>query len=126
MKCLVATAFTLSLLFSSSFVVPAQSQEASNGSVSLGPTTSSGSETCVEVEIGGEKAPGLNCLNQELKRKVDRVQPPPIGAPLDAQSPSVRVGTFNETAVSQQYGTNFGKSVVPQRPPTPIYASPIH
>ena len=72
---------------------------------------------CVEVEIGGEPAPTLNCLNRKLKKKIDQLQLPQISAPLDARSPDTKVGIVNQPALRQQYGTNYGISVVPQRPP---------
>ncbi|HTH98409.1 MAG TPA: hypothetical protein VL574_13405 [Stellaceae bacterium] len=73
-------------------------------------------EACVEVEIGGQKSTGLDCLNQKLKQATDSVQPVGNIPPVDASSPAVKVGGFNETAMQQQYGQNWGKSVVPFRP----------
>jgi hypothetical protein len=74
------------------------------------------SETCVEVEIGGEHTQKLDCINQQLKQQAQRVQPIGNVPPLDANSPAVKSHGFNETALSQQYGPNLGKSVVPFRP----------
>lgn len=79
-------------------------------------------ERCVEVEIGRENAFG--CLNQKLRREVDRVNPPLNLPPLDARSADVRVGNVNEAAVRQQYGANYGRSVIPYRPPVPAYVLP--
>ena len=79
-------------------------------------------ERCVEVEIGSESS--LGCLNQQLKREVERVNPSINLPPLDARSPDVRVGNVNEAAVRQQYGSNYGRSVVPFRPAAPVYAIP--
>jgi len=79
-------------------------------------------ERCVEVEIGTDRAFG--CLNQQLRREVDRVNPSLNTPPLDARSPDVRVGTVNEIAVRQQYGSNFGRSVFPFRPPPPVFTLP--
>jgi hypothetical protein len=76
-------------------------------------------ERCVDVEIGGDSAFG--CLNQKLKREVERTNPSINLPPLDARSPDVRVGNVNEAAVRQQYGSNYGRSVLPFRPPTPVY-----
>jgi hypothetical protein len=73
-------------------------------------------ETCVEVEIGGERTQKLNCINQQLKQQAEHVQPVGNVAPLDANSPAVKVHGFSETALSQQYGKNLGKSAVPFRP----------
>ncbi len=79
-------------------------------------------ERCVDVQIGGDSA--LGCLNQKLKREVERVNPSINLPPLDARSPDVRVGNANEAAVRQQYGSNYGRSVVPFRPPTPTFGVP--
>ena len=72
-------------------------------------------QQCIDVEIGGDRAFG--CLNQQLKREVERVNPSLNLPPLDARSPDVRVGNVSEAAVRQQYGSNYGRSVVPFRPP---------
>jgi len=42
--------------------------------------------------------------------------------PIDARSPDTKVGVVNIPGVQQQYGGNFGLSVVPYRPPPLIYA----
>jgi hypothetical protein len=81
-------------------------------------------ERCVDVEIGGDNAFG--CLNQKLKREVDRTNPSLNLPPLDARSPDVRVGNVNEAAVRQQYGSNYGRSVFPFRPPTPTFVPSRH
>jgi hypothetical protein len=94
--------------------------------VTIGPSAPAvGDERCVEVEIGGEKAPSLNCLNQRLQRQVSRVQPTGNVPPLDAGSPAVRVGGFNQAGLREQFGSNFGHSVVPFRPPPPVFINPI-
>jgi hypothetical protein len=80
------------------------------------------SQQCVEVEIGGDRAFG--CLNQQLKRQAERVNPSLNLPPLDARSPDVRVGNVNEAAIRQQYGPNYGRSVVPFRPPAPTFGLP--
>lgn len=81
-------------------------------------------ERCIEVEIGHDRA--LGCLNQQLKREVDRVNPTLNMPPLDARSSDVSVGLPNEAAVRQQYGPNYGRSVQPFRPPTPVFTVPRH
>jgi hypothetical protein len=78
-------------------------------------------QTCVEVEIDGQKAPAYSCINQRLQQQVQQVQPVANIPPLDASSPAVAVHGFNQTAVQQQFGQNFGKSVVPFRPPAPTF-----
>jgi hypothetical protein len=79
-------------------------------------------QRCIEVEIGGDQQFG--CLNQQLKREVDRVTGTPNVPPLDARSPDIRVGNVNEAAVRQQYGPNYGRSVVPFRPHLSFPVSP--
>jgi hypothetical protein len=76
-------------------------------------------QRCIEVEIGGETAGGFGCLNQQLKRQVETVNPALPHAPLDARSSDVRVGNVNEAAIRQQLGPNYGHSVIPFRPPPP-------
>ncbi|WP_136624119.1 hypothetical protein [Bradyrhizobium centrolobii] len=73
-------------------------------------------ERCVDVQIGNESAFG--CLNQKLRREVDKVNPSFNMPPIDARSPDVRVGNVNEAAVRQQYGSNYGRSAIPYRPPS--------
>ncbi|SEH60481.1 hypothetical protein [Magnetospirillum fulvum] len=89
----------------------------------LAPPAARAEDTCVEVEIGGEKTPNLSCLNQSLRRKAAEVRPLDTAPPLDAASPSVKTGGFNLPALKQQYGPNFGKSAQPYRP-TQTYPSP--
>jgi hypothetical protein len=76
-------------------------------------------ERCVDVQIGGENAFG--CLNEKLKREVNRVNPSMNLPPLDARSPDISVGNVNEAAVREQYGSNYGKSAFPYRPPAATY-----
>lgn len=64
----------------------------------------------------------LSILNQQLKRKVDEVNPTANTPPLDAGSPDTKIGVINIPRVQQQYGKNFGNSVIPFRPPPPVFA----
>jgi hypothetical protein len=80
-------------------------------------------ENCVEVEIGGDKV--FNCLNDKLKRQSERVIPLPNIAPIDSHSSDIKLGIANMPAVKQQYGRNFGNSVIPYRPSPPVYAPPL-
>ncbi len=81
----------------------------------------SASQTCVQVQVAGQKPSVLNCLNQQLQQDVQDANPATPALPLSANSPSNQVGTFNEQGVSEQYGQNFGKSVMPYRPPVPVF-----
>jgi hypothetical protein len=64
----------------------------------------------------------LNCLNRKMQRQVDHISPPEISAPLGANSPDTKIGIVNLPAVQQQYGQNYGKSVIPFRPPPVSFA----
>jgi hypothetical protein len=70
----------------------------------------------------GDNTHGLDRLDQQLKRKVDEINPLGNIVPLDARSPDVKTGMVNIPGVEQQYGQNFGKSVMPYRPPSPVYS----
>ena len=74
-------------------------------------------------EAGKTDAHSIGCLNEQLKRQVDQVNPTQTQAPLDARSQDIKVGTVNIPGVQQQYGQNFGHSVMPYRPPPLIYSS---
>jgi hypothetical protein len=81
-------------------------------------------ERCVDVVIGHEKS--FDCMNEKLKRQVDRVNPPVLNTPpIDARSQDLKVGVVNVPAVQQQYGKNFGVSAFPYRPPPPVYVAPL-
>jgi hypothetical protein len=96
--------------------LPAEHRETIIGGT---PSSVTAYERCVDVEIGGDRS--LGCLNQKLKREVERINPSINTPPLDARSPDVRVGNVNEAAVRQQYGSNYGRSVYPFRPPPPTF-----
>ncbi|HEY1611571.1 MAG TPA: hypothetical protein VGG24_20085 [Paraburkholderia sp.] len=79
---------------------------------------------CVDVEVNGATALSYDCLSQQLA---------PTPSPADAASgasnaatglataPSNKVGTFNYSGESIRFGSNWGKSVTPQRPaPVPV------
>jgi hypothetical protein len=69
---------------------------------------------------------GFRCLNQKLKNQVDQASSNAgiPTAPLDAKSTDLKVGVVNVPGVQQQYGKNFGVSVVPYRPPQ-IFSAPL-
>jgi hypothetical protein len=76
-------------------------------------------ERCVDVEIGGARSYG--CLNELLRRDVDKVNPSLNLPPIDARSSDTKIGIVNIPAVQQQYGSNFGRSIVPFRMPQPTF-----
>jgi hypothetical protein len=75
---------------------------------------------CAEATSGGT----MDCLNQKLKREVERVSPVENLPPIDARSSDIKTGVANIPAVRQQYGRNFGVSVVPYRPAPPVFSTP--
>lgn len=64
-------------------------------------------------------------LNEQLKRQVDETNPVGNDPPLDARSPDTKTGVVNIPGVQQQYGKNFGNSVIPYRPAAPVYTVPL-
>lgn len=97
----------------------ANAQESGRPGIVIGsqkPQAPAFEHSCVEVEIGGDRAPALNCLNRKLRGQVDKTQAPSFGAPLDANSSNTSLGIVNPSAVHQQYGNNYGIATVPQRP----------
>lgn len=80
-------------------------------------------DRCIEVEIGGNRA--YNCINEKLRRQVDRINPSANAPPIDARSADIKLGVVSIPGVQQQYGKNFGNSVVPYRPPPPVFTPPF-
>lgn len=83
---------------------------------------------CVEVEVNGRRAQSMSCLNEKLLPNSNTVnRPPPAlsGAEATLQRPSNQLGLYNRAALEHRMGNAFGKSVTPQRPPTPAPASPL-
>jgi hypothetical protein len=81
-------------------------------------------DPCVDVTIGGERS--LACVNQQLSRSI-----PPRNFTAGSDLPQAgnvtapAAGTFNQAATAERLGTSFGHSVVPQRPPPPVYSAPL-
>jgi hypothetical protein len=80
-------------------------------------------DRCAEGENGSSRS--MDCLNQKLRREVDRVNPPMNLPSVDARSSDTKVGVVNIPAVQQQYGRNFGVSAVPFRPAPPVFSAPL-
>jgi hypothetical protein len=126
---LLATCLTLIVVTPLTAQTPSESkppQAPPQQGVMIGgtPPQSQNFERCVDVQVGGERSFG--CLNEQLKRNVDRVNPSMNVPPLDARSSDIRVGNVNQAAVREQYGSNYGKSAFPYRPGAPTYAIPRH
>lgn len=83
---------------------------------------------CVEVEANGQRAQSMSCLNEKLLPNSNALnRPPPAlsGAEAVMQRSSNQLGLYNRAALEHRMGNAFGKSVTPQRPPTPAPASPL-
>ncbi len=80
---------------------------------------------CVDAEVDGKRALSYDCLSEQLKPKAE----PQAGASqTDAErlskQPSNRLGTFNLSTERNRFGSNWGRSVTPQRPDAPIAVPP--
>ncbi len=76
-------------------------------------------QSCVDVKVGS--AQSYDCLNQKLSAVAHNAQRPSSqDAPYSATSPGNVTGQFNESATRDRLGTNFGKSVTPERPAVTI------
>ncbi len=118
--------FLIALLFLAASLSSALGEQKSRpGSITTPPPSSDDQsiESCVEVEIDGAKS--LDCLNRRLKGDVERVKPVQNIPPIDARSQDIHIGVVNGPAVQQQYGPNFGQSVVPYRPAAPVFKPPL-
>jgi hypothetical protein len=120
----------LALLLIAAVPAYAQSTPKGGNGVTLpgsgGQPAAGNGQTCVQVQIPGQKPSPFNCLNQQLQSQAQGTHQSSPSLPLGANSPSNKVGTFNEQGLQEQYGQNFGKSVVPFRPPAPVFSNALH
>ncbi len=78
---------------------------------------------CVNAEVNGQVALSYDCLSQQLAPTPTASGQGSAGNVAEglATAPSNKVGTFNYSAESIRFGSNWGKSVEPQRPaPVPV------
>ncbi|KVH63993.1 hypothetical protein WS89_08040 [Burkholderia sp. MSMB1072] len=80
---------------------------------------------CVDAEVDGKRALSYDCLSEQLKPKAE----PQAGASQTdserlSKQPSNRLGTFNLSTERNRFGSNWGKSVTPQRPNAPVAVPP--
>ena len=84
-----------------------------------------GPAPCVDVQVGNEHTPDLDCINQNLRKlSAGRQSGTQPVAPIAAGSSSVELGTANQAAAQQMMGNAFGKSAEAQRP-HPTYINPL-
>ncbi|VBB14347.1 hypothetical protein BSTAB16_4536 [Burkholderia stabilis] len=80
---------------------------------------------CVDAEVDGKRALSYDCLSQQLKPTAE----PQAGASQTdserlSKQPSNRLGTFNLSTEQNRFGSNWGRSVTPQRPDAPVAVPP--
>lgn len=80
----------------------------------------SGSSTCVQVQVSGEKPDPYACINQKMQHTAQQEAALP-DTPINPAGPQNRTGAVNGFGVSEQYGGNLGKSVTPYRPAMPVF-----
>jgi hypothetical protein len=74
--------------------------------------------SCIDVQVG--TAQSYDCINQRLQAVAREAKKTPgADAPYSAQSPGNVTGQFNEDAVRERLGPNFGKSVTQAVPAPP-------
>ncbi|NWE45384.1 hypothetical protein [Pseudomonas gingeri] len=76
---------------------------------------------CVEVSVGGYKAPDYNCLSQQMSSpesaETNQKNQEALKAGISKKAPN-QVGLATPAATSIRMGNTFGTSVKPQRPPS--------
>ena len=85
--------------------------------------------SCVEVTVGGYKAPDYNCLSQQMGNNPEGA----VAAQKNQQSMNVpsnkrpphQLGLATPAATSTRMGNTFGTSVKPQRPAPATGTSPL-
>lgn len=122
LRCYFVFAFTI-VAFASNGARAEDPQGIIIGGNAPPPPLTVGVGRCVDVEIDGSRA--FHCLNEELRRQVDKVAPVLNTPPIDARSPDPQTGVINLPGVREQYGKNFGVSAFPYRPPPPTFTSPL-
>ena len=79
--------------------------------------------SCTDARVGSAEA--YSCVNQKLYQQGLRQHATGGGGSIDATAPAPQVGTYNQAAVREHLGSNFGKSAVPQRPPANVFPPPL-
>ncbi|MGE7955195.1 hypothetical protein ACQKQA_01120 [Pseudomonas sp. NPDC089530] len=83
-------------------------------------TTPAASEGCVEVSVGGYKAPDYGCLSKQMGNdpdaaKAEQKNREAMQVPIDKRAPN-QMGLATPAATGTRMGNTFGTSVKPQRP----------
>jgi hypothetical protein len=84
---------------------------------------------CVEVTVGGYKAPDYNCLSQQMGNNpagatAEQKNQQAMNVPINKRPPH-QLGLATPAATSTRMGNTFGTSVKPQRPTPTTATSPL-
>jgi hypothetical protein len=84
---------------------------------------------CVEVSVGGYKAPDYGCLSQQMGNNPEgaaaaQKNQEAMNDPVNQRAPN-QVGLATPAATSTRMGNTFGTSVKPQRPAPTTGTSPL-
>jgi hypothetical protein len=80
-------------------------------------------QACMSVTAGNAVA--LSCINAEQRALVQQHQATVAATTPSQNSAPQSLGLFNQAATREHLGSNFGHSVIPQRPPPPNYGNPL-
>ncbi|BAV74908.1 hypothetical protein PCAU_2699 [Pseudomonas chlororaphis subsp. aurantiaca] len=77
-------------------------------------------EGCIDVSVGGYKAPDYGCLSKQMGNnpdgaKAEQKNQEAMQVPIHKRPPN-QMGLSTPAATSTQMGNTFGTSVKPQRP----------
>ncbi|MFW0758597.1 hypothetical protein ACN1C3_28445 [Pseudomonas sp. H11T01] len=84
---------------------------------------------CVEVSVGGYKAPDYGCLSQQMGNNPEgataaQKNQEAMNDPVNKRPPN-QLGLATPAATSTRMGNTFGTSVKPQRPAPTVGTSPL-
>lgn len=84
---------------------------------------------CVEVTVGGYKAPNYDCLSQQMGNNPEgaaaaQKNQEAMNVPVNKRPPN-QVGLATPAATGTRMGNTFGTSVKPQRPAANNGTSPL-
>ncbi|WP_213938179.1 hypothetical protein [Pseudomonas sp. dw_612] len=99
--------------------------------LTVGATTALAEEPlgCVEVSVGGYKAPDYNCLSQQMGNNPEgaaavQKNQEAMNVPVNKRPPN-QLGLATPAATGTRMGNTFGTSVKPQRPAATGGGSPL-
>ncbi|WP_196481321.1 hypothetical protein [Burkholderia diffusa] len=116
----------LKMLVTIACVLPVAGALAQGGRTAAAEPGSAAKPVCVDAEVDGKRALSYDCLSQQLKPTADGQ--PRAASQTDSErlskQPSNRLGTFNLSTERNRFGSNWGRSVTPQRPDAPVAVPP--